>query len=106
MHYHIFVFCKPGSSVSVVSGYGLYDRGSRFGFRQMQKDFSSSHCVQIGYGAHPASCPMGTEGPFLGAKARPGRNADHSPHLVSRSKMGRSYTPLPQSPSWRVVGQL
>jgi hypothetical protein len=24
-------------------------------------------------------------GPFLGAKARPGRDADHSPHLVPRS---------------------
>jgi hypothetical protein len=29
--------------------------------------------------AHPASCTMGTEVPFLGAKARPERDADHSP---------------------------
>jgi len=41
--------------------------------------FSSSLCVQTGSGAHPASCTMGTRGPFPGAKARPGRNADHSP---------------------------
>jgi hypothetical protein len=27
----------------------------------------------------PASCTMGTGGPFPGAKARPGRDADHSP---------------------------
>jgi hypothetical protein len=43
------------------------------------EDFSSSLCVQTGSGAHPASCPMGTGGPFPGGKARPGRNADHSP---------------------------
>jgi hypothetical protein len=29
-------------------------------------------------GAHPASSPMGTGGPFPGGKARPGRDADHS----------------------------
>jgi hypothetical protein len=27
----------------------------------------------------PASCIMGTGGPFPGGKARPGRDADHSP---------------------------
>jgi hypothetical protein len=43
------------------------------------KDFSSSLCVQTGSGAHPASCTMGTGGPFPGAKARPGRDTDHSP---------------------------
>jgi hypothetical protein len=45
----------------------------------MWKYFSSSFCVQTGSGAHPASCTMGTEGPFSGAKARTGRDADHSP---------------------------
>jgi hypothetical protein len=38
------------------------------------KDLSSSLCVQTGSEAHPASCTMGT-----GGKARPGRDADHSP---------------------------
>jgi hypothetical protein len=38
------------------------------------EDFSSSLCVQTGSGAHPASCTMGT-----GGKARPERDADHSP---------------------------
>jgi len=28
---------------------------------------------------------MGTGGPFPGVKAWPGRDADHSPHLVPRS---------------------
>jgi hypothetical protein len=39
---------------------------------------------------------MGTGGPFPGGKAQPGRDADHSPHLVPRSR-NRSYTPLPPS---------
>jgi hypothetical protein len=42
--------------------------------RQKRKDFSSSLFVQTGSGAHPASCTMGA-----GGKARPGRDADHSP---------------------------
>jgi hypothetical protein len=43
------------------------------------EDFSSSPCVQTGSGAHPASYAMGTGDPFPGGKARPGRDADHSP---------------------------
>jgi hypothetical protein len=43
------------------------------------KDFSFNLCVQTGSEAHPASYPMGTGGPFPGTKARPGREADHSP---------------------------
>jgi hypothetical protein len=49
---------------------------------------------------------MGTGGPFPGGKTRPGRDADHSPHLVPRLRMSRSIPPLPQAPSWRVAGQL
>jgi hypothetical protein len=51
----------------------------RFDPRQRRKNFSSNLCVQTGYGAHPASCTMGTGGPFPGAKARPRHDADHSP---------------------------
>jgi hypothetical protein len=43
------------------------------------RDFSSILCVQTGSGAHPASSPMGTGGPLPGGKARPWRDADHSP---------------------------
>jgi hypothetical protein len=32
--------------------------------------FTSNLCVQTGSGAHPASCTMGTEGPFSGGKAQ------------------------------------
>jgi hypothetical protein len=73
---------SPGS---IVSDYGLDDRAIGVRSPAGAKDFSSSLCVQIGSEAHPASCTMGTGGPFPGGKARPGRDADHSPHLVPRS---------------------
>jgi hypothetical protein len=62
-----------------VSGYGLDDRAIEIRSPVGAKDFSSSLCVQAGSEAHPASCIMGTSGPFPGGKARPGREADHSP---------------------------
>jgi hypothetical protein len=57
-----------------VSDYGLDDRAIGVRSPAGAKGFSSSLCVQTGSGAHPASCPMGT-----GGKARPVRDADHSP---------------------------
>jgi hypothetical protein len=69
----------PGSSVSIVSDYGLDDRTNGVGSPAGSKDFSSILCFQTGSGAHLAFCPMGTGGPFPGGKARPGRDADHSP---------------------------
>jgi hypothetical protein len=62
------------SSGSIVSDYGLDDRAIGVRSPAGAKDFSSSLCVQIGSGAHPASCTMGT-----GGKVRSGRDADHSP---------------------------
>jgi hypothetical protein len=70
---------EPGSSVSIVSGYGLDDRAIEVRSPAEAKDFSSNLSVQTGSGAHPASCTMGTGGPFPGGKERPGRDADHSP---------------------------
>jgi hypothetical protein len=67
------------SSGSIVSDYGLDDRAIGIRFPAGAKDFSCSLCVQTGSGAHPASCPMGTGGPFPGGKAQQGRDADHSP---------------------------
>jgi hypothetical protein len=57
-----------------VSDYGLDDWAIGVRSPAGAKDFSSSLCVRTGSGAHPASCTMGT-----GGKARPGRDADHSP---------------------------
>jgi hypothetical protein len=70
---------EPGSSGSIVSDYGLDDLAIGVRSPAGANDFSSSLCVQTGSEAHPASCPMGTGGPFSGGKARPGRDADHSP---------------------------
>jgi hypothetical protein len=67
------------SSGSIVSDYGLDDRAIGVRSPEGAKDFSSSLWVQTGSGAHPASCTMGTGGRFPGGKARPARDADHSP---------------------------
>jgi hypothetical protein len=56
---------------------GPDDRGSIPGRGERIVPLAS--CVQTGSGAHPASCTMGTGGPFYGTKARSGRDADHSP---------------------------
>jgi hypothetical protein len=67
---------RESGELSVVTDYGLDDRGS---IPDRQRIFSFSLCVRTGSGAHPASCTMGTVGPFPGGKGRPGRDADHSP---------------------------
>jgi hypothetical protein len=70
---------RVAQSVSIVSGYGLEDRAIKVRSPADAKDFSSSNCVYIRSETHPVSCTMGTVVPFPGAKARPGRDADHSP---------------------------
>jgi hypothetical protein len=62
-----------------VSDYGLDDRAMGVRSPAGAEDFSSSLCVQTGSGAHPACCTRGTGGPCPRGKARPGRDADHSP---------------------------
>jgi hypothetical protein len=57
---------EPVSSGSIVSDCGLDDRAIEVRSLAEAKDFSSSLCVQTGSGAHPASCPMGTEVLFRG----------------------------------------
>jgi hypothetical protein len=69
---------EPGSSVSIVSGYGMDDRAIEVRSPADAKGFFSSDlCVQTGSGAHPGSNPIGTRGPFPGGKAQPGRDADN-----------------------------
>jgi hypothetical protein len=79
------VMCSPGSPARSQTG------RLRFDSRHRRKDFSSNLYVHTGSGAHPASCTMGTGGPFPGGKVRPVRDADHSHRLVTRSRMSRSY---------------
>jgi hypothetical protein len=67
------------SLVSMMSDFRLDNRAIEVRSPADEKDFSSSLCVQSSSGAHTASCTMGTGGSFPGAKARPGRDANHSP---------------------------
>jgi hypothetical protein len=77
-------------------GYGLDDRDSRVRFPAGAGNFSLHHRVQNGSRSHPASYPKVTRGGLsVGAKL-PGREADHSPHLVPRSGMRGAIPPLPQ----------
>jgi hypothetical protein len=82
-NYSIFLPSKrePGSSGSIVSDYGLDVRAIGVRSPAGAKDFSSILCVQTVFGAHPASCPTVTGGPFPGGKARLGRDANHSPPI-------------------------
>jgi hypothetical protein len=79
LHYKFHVLMSCGSSGSIVSDYGLDDRAIEVRSLMGAEDFSSSPCVQTGSGAHPASYPMGTGGPFPRGKAQPRCDADHSP---------------------------
>jgi hypothetical protein len=58
------------------------------------KKFSLLHGDQTGYGAHPASYPIGTR------VKRPGCDADQSP-LSSAEVEWWSYTSTPNTSSWR-----
>jgi len=80
---------------------------SGFDPRQGREDFSSILYVQIGSGAHAASCPLGTGVLSPGCKARPGRDADHSPpssaEVMNELEL---YFLSPKAPPWRIVGLL
>jgi hypothetical protein len=65
---------------------------------------ASSLCVQIGYGARPASCPMGTGVLSTGVKRGRGMTQTTHPHVVPRSWMSTSYTPLPPAPPCACCG--
>jgi hypothetical protein len=73
------------SSGSIVSDYGLDDKAIGVRSPAGAEGFSSSLCVQTGSGPTqpPVQWVPGVLSP--GGKARPGRYADHSPHLVPRS---------------------
>jgi hypothetical protein len=66
-------------NTTFVSDYGLDDRAIGVRSPAGENDFSSILCVQTSSEAHPASCTMGTGGPFSGCKAQPRRDADQAP---------------------------
>jgi hypothetical protein len=79
---------------------------SRFDPRQRWNGIQSSVCVQTDSGAHPASCTMGTGGPFSGGKERPESDADHSPPSSAEVEYEQElYLLYRQAPSQRVVEQ-
>jgi hypothetical protein len=108
----IMAFCSyggsRGSSVSIVSGYGLDDRTTgRSGFvpRQGQRIFPLSSV------SRPALRPTQSPVQWVPAVLSPGQSAAGAwrwpltPHLVPRSRMSRSYiSSPPQAPPWRVAG--
>jgi hypothetical protein len=63
---------------------GFTTEGSEFESRCGQ-EFSLLNVVPTGFGAHPASYPMGTAGIFPGGK-RQRREADHSPPASAEVK--------------------
>ena len=81
--------CGPGSVVGIATDYGLDGPGIES--RWEARFFAS---VQIGPGAHPASCTMGT-GSFPGIKS--GRGVTLTPHplLVRLVMKEYSYTSTP-----------
>jgi hypothetical protein len=81
LHLILLLFGSRGSSGSIVSDYGLDDRAIGIRSSAGAEDFSSSLCVQTGSGAHPASCTMGTGGPFPGVKR--GRGVMLTTHPLS-----------------------
>jgi hypothetical protein len=91
----IHVYRNRGSSVNIVSDYGLEDRAIGDRSPAGAKDFFSSVCVQAGFGAHPASCPKGTGGPFPGVKRGRGVTlTTPPPHIVPSASMACSGTAL------------
>ena len=85
---YTYVGYGPGSVVGIATSTGWTVRGSDPGGAR----FSAP--VQIGPGAHPASCTMGT-GSFPGVKS--GRGVTLTPHplLVPWSRKGRAIPLLP-----------
>jgi hypothetical protein len=95
---------EPCSSVSVVSGYGLDDRANDVQSPTEAKGFFLLPlCPDRPWGP-PCLLNGGYRGSFPGGKARLGRDADHSPHLVPRWRMSRSYTSSPPSASMACSG--
>jgi hypothetical protein len=88
-----------GSSVSVVTGYGL---GS-WGFIPSGGFFIYLLCP-ASYGAHPASCAVGTGGTFPVGNMQPGCAADHSPPSCAEVKRGAIHSLHPKHLSWHIAG--
>jgi hypothetical protein len=93
------------SSVSIVSDYRLDDWATGVQSPAEAKNFPFSLCVQTSSEAHRASNPMGIGDPIPGVKHGQGMMLTTHPNLVPRSRLSRSYTPLPLVACMAVAGQ-
>jgi hypothetical protein len=88
-------FRNRGSSVSIVSDYGMNDRTIGVRSPTGANNFSSILRVQTGSEAHSAFCTMGTGEPYPGANRCWVVTLTTHPLLVPKSRMSRSYTSSP-----------
>jgi hypothetical protein len=88
---------SQGSSVIIVSGYGLDDWAIEVRSSAEEKDFYSSLCVQTGSGGGPTQPPVRWIPWVLdpGLKCSQGVMLTTHSHPVLRSRMSRSYTSSP-----------
>jgi hypothetical protein len=82
----VYGFCKRSrvSSGSIVSDYGLDDRAIEVRSPQGQRNFPLTSVSRPALGSTQPPVQWVPGVLSSGVKARPGRDADHSPHLVPR----------------------
>jgi hypothetical protein len=86
---------EPGSSVSIVSGFGMDDRGSISGRGEMIFPLSSVYRLAVGPTQPPIEwVPVAL---FPGLKRGRGVTLTIHPNVVPRSRMSRSYVSPPSS---------
>jgi hypothetical protein len=90
------------SSASIALGYRLEDRGSRVRFPAGLGIFLFTTASRTALGSTQPPIQWVPGALSLGVK-RPGREADHSPPLVPRSKNAWNYTSTPSIPLHGVV---
>jgi hypothetical protein len=86
---------EPGSSVSIVTSYGLGDQGS---IPERGGVFFLYPPCPADSGAHPASCTMGTGGSFPRSKVWLQHDADHPPPSSAEVKKEEQHLLSPQVP--------
>jgi hypothetical protein len=79
---------------------------SGFDPRRGQRIFPLTSVTRPALGSTQPPVQWGTGGSFAGVKARPGRDADHSPPSSVEVENEELYLLSPQAPPWRVPGLL